>query len=250
MLLSKKSSIYFIPAAILILVVVYMLNRQNGAEKDGPSGPQPGNTSSITQTNGGVEPTANTEAAQPGTLSGKDKKLTEKEQSLKTLQALLDDEDKHEEALQLALKLAETGDAEQKVAAIETFNWIGGHESKMALTKLLTIGGTVTENSTSALHHLFLEDAQYSDKPFDEEAFTASVLQLNGADREALFIVLGGYPVETQAPVLIKLMDNQDEALRELAFEYFSSMAEGEEITNKEAAEKWLAKYKADNKAE
>ena len=162
----------------------------------------------------------------------------------------MDDEETHGEAMKLALSLAETGDAEQKVAAIETFNWIGGHEAKMALTKLLTIGGAVSENATTALHHLFLEDAQDSEKPFDEEAFSAAVLQLSGANRDALFIILGGYPVETAAPILIKLMDSKDESLRELVFETFSSMAEGTEISTREAAEKWLAKYRTDNKAE
>ena len=251
MFLTKKTSIYFIPAAILILVLVYMLNRQNGAGEEGPEAPQPGKTSPVVQSNAGGEPVANTVSGQQTEgLSSNGKKRTAKEESLEKLQALMDDEEKHEEAMTLALTLAETGDADQKVAAIETFNWIGGHEAKMALTKLLPIGGLVTENATSALQHLFLEDAQDSSKPFDDEAFSATVLQLNEANRDALFLVLGGYPVETQAPVLIKLMDTQDESLRELVFETFSSMADGEEITSKAEAEKWLAKYRADNKAE
>ena len=251
MLLTKRTTIYFIPAAILILVLVILLNRQNGAEGEDPEVVLPGKTSPAVQSNGGEDPAANANDGQKteGIPSG-EKKLTAKEQSLKTLQSLMDDEETHGEAMKLALTLAETGDAEQKVAAIETFNWIGGHESKMALTKLLTFGGIVTENATAALQHLFLEDAQDSEKPFDEEAFSAAILQLSGTSRDALFIILGGYPVETAAPILIRLMDSKDDSLRELVFETFSSMAEGEEISTKDAAEKWLAKYRTDNKAE
>lgn len=250
MLLTRKTSIYFIPVAIIILVLVVMLNRQNGAGEGEVEVHQPGKTSPVVQPNGGEEPAANTNGGQQAGIQSGNKELTAKEQSLKNLQSLMDDEEKHEDAMKLALTLAETGDAEQKVAAIETFNWIGGHEAKMALTKLVPIGGLVTENAISALQHLFLEDAQDSSIPFDAEAFSAAVLQLTGADRDSLFIVLGGYPVETQAPVLISLMDTKDESLRELVFETFSSMAEGEEINSKVEAEKWVEKFKAENKTE
>ena len=250
MFLSKRLLIYFIPVAILILVLVFFLNRTSSDIVEGPEQPPQPTAPGLVRPNEDVKPVENGQSGQSGSLDSKIDNQSDKAQSLKKLQSLLDDEETHDEALKLALELADRGDAEQKLAAIETFNWVGGHEAKMALAKLLATGGAVTENASSALQHLFLEDAQDSSKPFDEEAFTAAVLELRNEDLDALFIVLGGYPVETQAPVLIKLMDTQNESLRELVFETFVSMAEGEEITTKEAAEKWLEKHKAENKAE
>ncbi|MBQ7177018.1 MAG: hypothetical protein IJS08_06355 [Victivallales bacterium] len=179
-----------------------------------------------------------------------DERIQQKQEKLETLQALLDDDDKHGEALKLALSMAETGDAEQKEAAIEAFNWIGGHEARITLVKLLDTGESVSENAASALIHLFQEDAQKQEEPFDEEAFASALDKLVEADRDALFIILGSYPVETAAPVLIHLMDSQNEAIRDQAFETFGSVAEGMEIQTKADAEKWFAKYKAEHEEE
>ena len=254
--MTKRLSIYIISFIILLVVVLFILNRLNGEGEVGPEVPPPGDKPAITTPNEEVKPAENGKSGQAVTVSDENTKQREKEESLKKLQALTDalglepSPEETQEALKLALDLAEKGDGEQKIAAIETLKWIGGHEAKMTMVNLLEFGGEVKENATAALQYTFTEDAQDSNIPFDTEAFSAAVLQLKGTDRDTLFVVLDGYPVETQAPVLIKLMDSQDEALREVVFEHFASMAEGEEITNKEAAEKWLAKYLADNKAE
>ena len=96
--------------------------------------------------------------------------------------------------------------------------------------------------------HLFQEDAQDSERTFDEEAFIAALDKMEETERDALFVMLNGYPVETAAPVLINLMDSQNEALRNQVFETFESMAEGTEITSKADAEEWLKKFLAESK--
>ncbi len=168
-------------------------------------------------------------------------------ENLETLQKLLDDEETQEEALELALKMSEA-DYEQRIAAIDALNWIGGHEAKMALVKQLDYGGNVTENAMQALVHQFQDDAQDTEHAFDEEAFVAALYLLGETERKALFIILCGYPTGDCARVLITLMDSQDEGIRKLAFESFESVAEGMEIQTKADAEEWLKNYLAENK--
>ena len=118
----------------------------------------------------------------------------------------------------------------------------------MALVTQLDYGGNVTENATHALIHLFQDDAQDTERSFDEEAFVAALDLLGETEREALFIILCGYPTVDCASVLISLMDSQDEGIRKLAFESFESVAEGIEIQTKAEAEEWLKKHIAENK--
>ena len=246
MLFNNKNIFFFVLAGILILVLICFLNKQNHSLDEGDNHQVQENAGT------GNAPLVIPENAESTGDAGKvrDGKAQQKQEKLEKLQALLDDEEKHEEALKLALSMVEKGDAEQKNAAIETFSWIGGHEAKVALVKLMDIGGMVSASATSALIHLFQEDAQKQEEPFDEEAFVAALDKLVEADRDALFVVLSGYPVETAAPVLINLMDSQNEAVREQVFETFESMAEGTTIANKADAEKWFKNYLAENREE
>ena len=243
LLFNNKNVFYFVLAGILILVLVYVLsNRNQDLDTQEEGGSQQAHQQNAASGNEPLVIPVDTKGT-----GYAEKRAQQKQEKLDALQALLDDEEKHGEALKLALSMADTGDDEQKNAAIETFNWIGGHEAKVALVKLLDTGGSVTENATSALIHLFQEDAQKQEEPFDEEAFVAALDKLVDADRDALFIVLSGYPVETAAPVLIKLMDTQNKAVREQVFETFESIAEGMTIANKADAEKWFKNYLAEN---
>ncbi|MBR4675236.1 MAG: hypothetical protein IKP00_12285 [Victivallales bacterium] len=251
MFLHKNNLSFVFLFGIIILALLFLLNKQNHESEvvKGGSDEPIQNTKTESQENTVLG--SNTEINQEKPRGERDAGITyeeKKRQKLESLQALLDDEEKHDEALKLALSMVDKGDAEQKLAAIETFNWIGGHEAKMALVALLDYGGIVSENATSSLIHLFQEDAQDSERTFDEEAFIAALDKMEETERDALFVMLNGYPVETAAPVLINLMDSQNEALRNQVFETFESMAEGTEITSKADAEEWLKKFLAESK--
>lgn len=250
--MNKNNIAYALVGGIIILALLIFLQNNSNHESGGGEGEGDNlgqNAKTVSQGNTVTDNSAeNSPKKTGGPHDGGMTYEEKKQQKLEKLQALLDDEEQHDEALKLALSMVETGDAEQKIAAIETFNWIGGHDAKMALVALLDYGGVVSENAVSALIHLFQEDAQDSEKTFDEEAFVAALSKTEETNRDALFVVLNGYPMETAAPVLINLMESQNEAVRKQVFETFESMAEGTEITSKADAEEWLKNYLAENK--
>lgn len=246
-MLFNHKALFISLAAILVIVLIYVLSTPNhNQEEVEEGGTLQENVVSGKETAVDSVPPEDTKESVSAN-AGRKQQIQDK---IETLQGLLDDEEKHGEALKLALSMAETGDAEQKLAAIGTFNWVGGHEAKTALVALLDTGGLVSENAASTLIHLFQEDAQKQEVLFDEEVFVSALDKLAAADRDALFIILGGYSVEKAAPVLIKLMDSQNDAVRNQAFETFESMAEGAEIASKADAEIWLKKHLEGNTVE
>ena len=235
---SWKIIIYASLVVLIILGLMFVINRNEPETSEHEVEPTPRNIAETAkpttvvdnpQNGGKVAETENAEAAL-------------RRQNLRRLQDLLDDDESPAETIKLALEMSKL-DSEQKLAAIDAFNWIGGHESKMALVTLLKGGGEVRERAINSLTHLFQEDAMDADKPFDEDAFLSSLDYLGEADREALFIALDAYPVKEEARILIRTMDSENEEVRNLAFEHFESLAEGAEIRSKEEAEKWLENF-------
>ncbi len=241
-----------VSVAFLLFVVFHslMLHSTSGTSQPSPaeiSQPSPDGTETIAtdshQGNGILSSTTiNMGGNEENSEERVSKSMQRRDQSLVRLQELLDDEEKHEEALKMALEMVGKS-YEQKLAAIDALNWIGGHEAKMGLVSLLQVGGAVTTNSIHALQHLFLEEAQDDSKPFDAEAFYAAIELLEETDRDSLLVILLGYPVEQAAPVVIKLMDSTNEDIRRQAFDSFETIAEGTEVASKAQAEDWLRDY-------
>ncbi len=167
------------------------------------------------------------------------------EKEINKLQELLDDEEKHDEALEQALKMVKAGDADQVLAALDAFRWLGGRESKKALVELIGQGGDLASRATEILQSIFQADAIDDDRDFDTDVWIDAFNALpDEAEREAFLILLTLNPTEICAPVLIKLwQDSQDNDVKDMLKEYFESIAEGEEILNANEAQKWLDNY-------
>ena len=167
------------------------------------------------------------------------------EKEINKLQELLDDDEKHEAALEQALKMVKAGDADQILAALDAFRWLGGRESKIALVELISQGGDLASRATEILQSIFQADAIDDDRDFDTDVWIDAFNVLpDDAEREAFLILLTLNPTEICAPVLIKLwQDSQDNDVKDMLKEYFESIAEGEEILNVNEAQKWLDNY-------
>ena len=168
------------------------------------------------------------------------------------LQALLDDEETHPEACAQAVKMAKNGDEDQILAALDAFRWLGGKESKVALVELMKRGDDIAFRATETLQSIFQTDAIDDDRNFDTDVWLDAFNVLtDDAEREAFLILLTSNPPEVSAPTLIKLwQESQDDSIKEMVREYFEGIAEGVEILDSAAAQKWLDEYKVKKEKE
>ena len=167
------------------------------------------------------------------------------------LQSLLDDNERHEEALELALKMSQ-GNRAERAASLDTFLWVGGPKSVKALLALRHDTGEIRERANEVMNHLIQQNL-HEDKG---ELLTAddwfSLLDGNPDSDEAnsYLTLLAAFDVATAAPVLIRLLESENETNRERAKEYLEFISNGESLTTVEEARKWYEKYQKERQAE
>ena len=235
-----------VTAIVIIAVYLVICNSTNSG---GKSGEISTNVSDGTSTsNSGI---SGTDGPKGGIVSSIDpSRVTPvsvvSQQEISKLQELLDDEDKHEEALKQALKMSREGDADQILSALDAFRWLGGREAKIALVELIKNGGDISSRAIETLQSIFQTDVVDDDRDFDVDIWLDAFNALpDDAEREAFLILLTSNPPDISAPALIQLWQaTHDNDIKDMLKEYFEGIAEGEEILNVEDARKWFDAYK------
>ena len=256
--MEKGKKAFLIVAGIaIVLLGIYLVMDNNGGSVDTPLNGQ--NGSIVTP---GAEPSAKSgitpnDLPKNGYITAIDSsKITpvspESKKEIDKLQDLLDDEDKRDEACAQAVKMAKEGDEDQILAALDAFRWLGGRDSKVALVELMKRDDDLASRATEALQSIFQADTIDDDRNFDTDVWLDAFSALtDDAEREAFLILLTSNPPEVSAPTLIKLwQDAKDDSTKDLAREYFESLAGGIEILNVDAAQKWLEEYKVKKEQE
>lgn len=190
--------------------------------------------------------------------------------SVQELQTLLDDDSTRQEALVKALGMV-NGSIREQEAAIDAFRWLGGRKAMRALIQLNHHAtATVADEAGNVLNHLLsqglytdgirrdeipddgiviLDEGLYDDELNDEnqrpdEALWLEAIQLaaDNNTRDGLFIILSAYPLDQSMPVLLKLLDSPDTAIRNSALEHVHAIAGNDDIFTRQQGEEWLAK--------
>lgn len=182
-----------------------------------------------------------------------EKMLEEASQNIVKLQSLLDDNERHDEALELALKMSK-GNRAERAASLDTFLWVGGPKSVKALLELRNDTGAIRERVNDILQHLLQQELQVSNSE-DKSDSDGDLFELddwfqlidsneNVDEANAYLMLLTSFDIETAAPVLIKLLetDNPDNQAR--AREYLEFISNGLSLNTPEQAREWLEKYK------
>ena len=155
------------------------------------------------------------------------------------------------EALELALKMSQ-GNRAERAASLDTFLWVGGPKSVKALLALRHDTGEIRERANEVMNHLIQQNL-HEDKG---ELLTAddwfSLLDGNPDSDEAnsYLTLLAAFDVATAAPVLIGLLESENETNRERAKEYLEFISNGESLTTVEEARKWYETYRKEHQAE
>lgn len=199
--------------------------------------------------------------------------FTPEELSVQALQELLDDESKHQEALDKALAMA-SGSVREQIAAVDAFRWLGGRKAMRALIPLRNHAyASLADEASNVLNHLFseglytggirrddfpddgiviLDEGLYDDELNDDnqrpdaELWLAAILQAPDVNaREALLIILAAYPIDQSVPIMLQLLDSPDAVVRDSVQGHLQSIIGGEEILSREQVEEWLAKNTA-----
>jgi len=252
--LGKKIGVAIIGIVIIVLAVYLALGGkatepQQGSDVSIPGGVVPGNNPVSKPENAGeADVNANTTNTNTNDNSWIPKIAPASKIEIDKLQALLDNEATHDEAVEQAVKMAHQGDGDQILAALDAFRWLGGREVKVTLVELIKRGGDIAARATETLQSVFQTDVIDDERPFDEDVWIDAFKALSDeAEREAFLVLLTSNPVEISAPTLIKLWnESEDTSVKSMVREYFESIAEGIDIVDPEAAQKWFDDYKAE----
>ncbi len=168
----------------------------------------------------------------------------ERHNSLRLL-ALMDEEDMHDEARELAHKMALEGTPEEKADALTAFGWLGGKDAVEASIGMLKAGDEYLERrATDVLSHLIQEDLMRDEDLMTKEMWQSLFNQLqDDTEIESYMVLLGGYSNETSVPVLLELAKSERKELGDKALEHLGSIAYGEEFSTREEAEKWFKDF-------
>lgn len=235
----RKLLISLISLFICLLIIVYfswpVITNDGMAKK---TEPRAGDEAATTSATDASRPSFSFALASAGT--------PEEEKPLTQLQECLDDEGRQLEALRLARELAATGTVFQQQAAINALRWLGGPEAKATLVDLMRDGkAEVASEALQVLSHLLNHDlyAETPD-PFEPDLWKRAIVNAGDeGEQESLLVLLSAYPPQKSIPILLDLQESGDKALSDLATEYLENNTGGEEITNREQGEQWLAEH-------
>lgn len=161
------------------------------------------------------------------------------------LSALMDEEEMHDEARELARKMALEGTPAEKADALTAFEWLGGKDAVEIATGLLKTGDEyLDQRATDVLNHLIQENLMRDEDLMTTEMWQSLFNQLKDeTEIESYMVLLGGYPNETSVPVLLELAKSERQDIADKALEHLGSIAYGEEFSTREAAEKWFKNH-------
>ena len=161
------------------------------------------------------------------------------------LRALMDDEDMHEEARELAHKMALEGTPEERGDALTAFEWLGGKDAVNVAIGMLKGGDEyLDQRASDVLNHLIQEDLMRDEDLMTMEMWQSLFNQLqDDSEIESYMVLLGGYSNETSVPVLLELAKSERKELGDKALEHLGSIAYGEEFSTREEAEAWFKNH-------
>ena len=247
---SRKLSLFVV--IILILVSVFFLlspvtedgKHETGAQSGGQALSQPSEKGADGDT---PAPSAVAVDQPSNSQQAVDEKVQE---NLDNLQSLLDDHDKNDETMELAVSMMKRT-VPEKLAALNAFQWIGGPVSmKETVSAVTDSASEVAHRASDVLHHLIQEDLITEETSMTPELWQDLFSKLSEDERDPYLVLLTAYPVADCFPVLLNLMESKDESLRDSALEYASSIAEGIELANRDEAEKWFNAHLAKEAAQ
>lgn len=247
--MNKQMKTYGLFALVIaVAIIVVLLPKQT--ETPSAETAAPSVAPSVTDTADAAQ-SVTSETDRERRTAAQEKLLEEASQNIVKLQSLLDDNERHEEALELALKMSQ-GNRTERAASLDTFLWVGGPKSVKALLALRHDTGEIRERANEVMNHLIQQNL-HEDKG---ELLTAddwfSLLDGNPDSDEAnsYLTLLAAFDVATAAPVLIRLLESESETNRERAKEYLEFISNGESLTTVEEARKWYEKYQKERQAE
>jgi len=166
--------------------------------------------------------------------------------TVSALQELLDDDAKHTQARVMAMTMAVTGSDYEQLEAVNALRWLGGQDAQKTLVKVMASAGE--EAATEAryvLMHLLTEDLiTDSPAPFDPSLWKEAIEAAGDeSEQEAFMVLLGAHPPRHAVPVLLDLLESDDDNLKQLAQEHLEANTSGEEITTREQGEEWLTEH-------
>ncbi|MDQ0288441.1 hypothetical protein [Oligosphaera ethanolica] len=266
---SKRVTFLLLATMALVLVFMAWRTRMNNSRHT------PGTATNANKPLTAAQPEESSAAA-PQTTAASGGLFSGDELVVQELQDLLDDEDKHDEALQKALAMC-NGSAVQQLAAIDAFRWLGGRkamksliglrnnaylavadEAGRVLTHLLTEsnnqGGNRHDSDIPDDGLVILDEGVYEEDPLGDEQHAdleTWILALTEAPspeaREELLLILSTYAVDQSVPILLELFDNPNEALREAVRQILTSITGQEEILDREQVVNWFAAIKTNH---
>lgn len=236
---------------VIAIAVVLVIIPNNTEEEESQSSSE--NTIGSESVHGESVAAPSPTTIMPSGLSAEKKQelLKRTAENITRLQALLDDDDRHEEALDLALKMSK-GNRTERAASLDTFLWVGGPRSVKALISLRHDTPEISDRANDVLQHLLQQELhessngeETSSSLFDmDDWFQLLDSNENVDEANAYLMLLTSFDIETAAPVLIKLLetDNPDNQAR--AREYLEFISNGLSLNTPEQAREWLEKYK------
>ena len=168
----------------------------------------------------------------------------ERRNSLRLL-ALMDEEDMHDEARELAHKMAQEGTLEEKADALTAFGWLGGKDAVEVSIGMLKAGDEYLEQRASdVLSHLIQENLIREDELMTTEMWQSLFNQLKDeTEIDTYMVLLGAYPNEKAVPVLLELAKSERKEVADKAMEHLRSTAYGTDFSTREEAEKWFKDF-------
>ncbi len=245
MQIDRKES-FIIGASIIVLVIVLIIFIMNGKHnEEEPSRPVASEVSPAVETPQTTEQKEDTKAKIHQEIAKRLERFPKERHNSLRLSALMDDEEMHEEARELAHKMALEGTQEEKADALTAFEWLGGKDAVNVAIGMLKGGDEyLDQRASDVLGHLIQEDLMKDEDLMTTEMWQSLFNQLqDDTEIDSYMVLLGGYPNETSVPVLLELAKSERKELVDKALEHLGSIAYGEEFPTREEAEKWFKNY-------
>ena len=227
---------------VIVLAILFMNGKSGNEEVSGPSSVELAPVEVKPQV---VDKKEETRNAIRQDIARKLERFPKKRHNSLRLRALMDEEEMHEEARELAHKMALEGTPEEKGDALTAFEWLGGKDAVNVAIGMLKGGDEyLDQRASDVLGHLIQEDLMKDEDLMTTEMWQSLFNQLQDeTEIESYLVLLGGYPNETSVPVLLELAKSERKELVDKALEHLGSIAYGEEFSTREAAEKWFKNH-------
>ena len=241
-----RKEILIIGASIIVLVTVLIIFIMSGKHNDEePARPVESQDSQTVETPQNVGQKEDVKAKLRQEIAKRLERFPKEQHNSLRLSALMDEEEMHDEARELAHKMALEGTPAEKADALTAFEWLGGKDAVNVAIGMLRGGDEyLDQRASDVLNHLIQENLMRDEELMTTEMWQSLFNQLqDDTEIDAYMVLLGGYPNETSVPVLLELAKSERKELVDKALEHLGSIAYGEEFSTREEAEKWFKNY-------